>query len=46
MRELKVVGLDADGKSIICEGGGSGEQFKLPGRRPIEGRRARRRGNA
>ena len=30
MRELKVVGLDADGKNIICEGGGSGEQFKLP----------------
>jgi hypothetical protein len=30
MRELKVVGLDADGKSIICEGGTSGEQFKLP----------------
>jgi Protein of unknown function (DUF3071) len=30
MRELKVVGLDADGKSIICEGGGSGEQFRLP----------------
>ena len=30
MRELKVVGLDADGKNIICEGGTSGEQFKLP----------------
>ncbi len=29
MRELKVVGLDADGKNIICEGGNSGEQFKL-----------------
>ena len=30
MWELKVVGLDADGKNIICEGGTSGEQFKLP----------------
>ena len=30
MRELKVVGLDADGKNIICEGGIPGEQFKLP----------------
>ncbi|MGO9156472.1 septation protein SepH [Mycobacterium sp.] len=30
MRELKVVGLDADGKNIICEGGTPGEQFKLP----------------
>jgi hypothetical protein len=30
MRELKVVGLDADGKNIICERGASGEQFKLP----------------
>jgi hypothetical protein len=30
MRELKVVGLDADGKNIICEGDTPGEQFKLP----------------
>ena len=30
MRELKVVGLDADGKNIICQGGTPGEQFKLP----------------
>ena len=30
MWELKVVGLDADGKNIICDGGTSGEQFKLP----------------
>jgi Protein of unknown function (DUF3071) len=30
MRELKVVGLDADGKSIICEGGNPAEKFKLP----------------
>ena len=30
MRELKVVGLDADGKNIICEGDIPGEQFKLP----------------
>jgi hypothetical protein len=29
MRKLKVVGLDADGKNIICEGDNSGEQFKL-----------------
>jgi hypothetical protein len=30
MRELKVVGLDADGKNIICASRTSGEQFKLP----------------
>ena len=30
MRELKMVGLDADGKYIICEGGDPAEQFKLP----------------
>ncbi|BBY24663.1 septation protein SepH [Mycobacterium stomatepiae] len=29
MRELKVVGLDADSKYIICEGDGPAEQFKL-----------------
>jgi len=30
MRELKVVGLGADGKNIICEGDTPGEQFRLP----------------
>lgn len=30
MRELKLVGLDTDSKYIICEGGESTEQFKLP----------------
>jgi hypothetical protein len=30
MRELKVVGLDADGKNIICQGGSTDDQFKLP----------------
>jgi hypothetical protein len=30
MRELKVVGLDADGKNIICASGIPGEQFNLP----------------
>jgi hypothetical protein len=29
MRELKVVGLDVDGKRIICESGDSGEKFIL-----------------
>lgn len=29
MRELKVVGLDPDGKNIICEGDIPGERFKL-----------------
>jgi Protein of unknown function (DUF3071) len=29
MRELKVVGLDADSKYVICESGDTGEQFKL-----------------
>ncbi|MGV0603015.1 septation protein SepH [Mycolicibacterium sp. XJ1904] len=29
MRELKVVGLDVDGKRIICEVDGSGEKFTL-----------------
>jgi hypothetical protein len=30
MRELKVVGLDADGKYIVCEGMDPAEKFKLP----------------
>ena len=30
MRELKVVGLDADGKFILCEGAGPNDKFKLP----------------
>jgi hypothetical protein len=30
MRELKVVGLDADGKFILCDGAGPNEKFKLP----------------
>lgn len=30
MRELKVVGLDADGKYLICEGANSADKFKLP----------------
>jgi Protein of unknown function (DUF3071) len=30
MRELRVVGLDADGKNIICEGDAPAEKFKLP----------------
>jgi hypothetical protein len=29
MRELRVVGLDVDGKRIICEAHGSGEKFML-----------------
>jgi Protein of unknown function (DUF3071) len=29
MRELKMVGLDADSKYLICEGDDAGEQFKL-----------------
>jgi Protein of unknown function (DUF3071) len=29
MRELKIVGLDVDGKRIVCEADGSGEQFIL-----------------
>jgi hypothetical protein len=29
MRELKLVGLDADSKYVICEGGDPAEQFKL-----------------
>lgn len=29
MRELKMVGLDADGKYLICEGGDPADQFKL-----------------
>jgi hypothetical protein len=29
MRELKVVGLDVDGKRIICESDGAGEKFIL-----------------
>jgi hypothetical protein len=30
MRELKLVGIDADGKHVICEGGDPVEQFTLP----------------
>ncbi|MDT5223981.1 MAG: hypothetical protein QOG19_1388, partial [Mycobacterium sp.] len=30
MRELKVVGLDPDGKHILCEGVNSAEEFRLP----------------
>ncbi|AGZ50477.1 septation protein SepH [Mycobacterium kansasii] len=30
MRELKLVGLDADGKYLICEGAKPAETFKLP----------------
>ncbi len=30
MRELRVVGLDADGKNIICEVDAPAEKFKLP----------------
>jgi hypothetical protein len=30
MRELEVVGLDADGKHILCEGVNSAEKFRLP----------------
>ena len=30
MRELKLVGLDADGNHIICEGDGPADRFKLP----------------
>jgi hypothetical protein len=30
MREVKLVGLDADGKYIICEGDDPPEQFRLP----------------
>ncbi|KAA1250042.1 DUF3071 domain-containing protein [Mycobacterium simiae] len=30
MRELKVVGLDAEGKHILCEGASSAEKFRLP----------------
>lgn len=30
MRELKVVGVDADGKYILCEGASSAEKFRLP----------------
>jgi hypothetical protein len=29
MRELKVVGLDADSKYVVCEGGDPAEQFRL-----------------
>ena len=35
MRELKVVGLDLDGKRIICECDASGEKFILRRRRPV-----------
>src|SRR6478672_6683737 len=41
MRELKVVGLDVDGKRIICEGDDPNEQFILPAddrlRAPVRG---------
>lgn len=30
MRELKMIGLDADGTYLVCEGGNSTERFKLP----------------
>lgn len=30
MRELKVVGLDPDGKFVLCEGASSAEKFRLP----------------
>lgn len=30
MRELKVVGLDPDGKYVLCEGASSAEKFRLP----------------
>ncbi|HYZ69229.1 MAG TPA: septation protein SepH [Mycobacterium sp.] len=42
MRELKVVGLDVDGKRIICEAEGSGEKFLL---RPDDRLRAAARGD-
>jgi hypothetical protein len=42
MRELKVVGLDLDGKRIICEAGDSGEKFLL---RPDDRLRAAVRGD-
>ncbi|MCV7280657.1 DUF3071 domain-containing protein [Mycolicibacterium flavescens] len=42
MRELRVVGLDVDGKRIICEADGSGEKFIL---RPDERLRAAVRGD-
>lgn len=42
MRELKVVGLDIDGKRIICEADGSGEKFIL---RPDDRLRAAIRGD-
>lgn len=43
MRELKVVGLDVDGKRIICEGAESGEKFVL---RPDDRLKAALRGDA
>ena len=42
MRELKVVGLDVDGKRIICECDASGEKFIL---RPDDRLRAAVRGD-
>jgi Protein of unknown function (DUF3071) len=30
MRELKVVGVDTDGKFVLCEGAGPNEKYKLP----------------
>ena len=32
MRELKVIGLDVDGKAIICEGGNPADKFLIPAR--------------
>ncbi|MGA9493847.1 MAG: septation protein SepH, partial [Mycobacterium sp.] len=29
MRELKIVGLDLDGKHIICEGDNPADKFKI-----------------
>jgi hypothetical protein len=43
MRELKVVGLDVDGKRIICEAEGLGEKFLL---RPDDRLRAAMRGDS
>src|ERR1700761_3482872 len=42
MRELKVVGLDIDGKRIVCEAEGLGEKFLL---RPDDRLRAAVRGD-
>ena len=42
MRELKVVGLDVDGKRIICESDDSEREVHPARRRPVARRRARR----